>query len=97
MDANYREVDTVTSLDLVTKRYTTLAPMIAARKWHATAVVDGKLFVMGGYNDGYLSSVECLDLETGQRSEMAPMTRVRGRQGAAVLGGKIYVAGGDLG
>ena len=90
-------VTTVMSLDLVTKRYTTLAPMITARLFHATAVLDGKLFVMGGTNGGYtsLSSVECLDLETGQRSEVAPMISPRALHSAAVLGGKIYVAGGS--
>jgi hypothetical protein len=90
-------VNTVMSLDLVTMRYTTLVPLITARSAHAMAVLDGKLFVMGGYN-GYgdsLSSVECLDLETGQRSEMAPMISPREQHGAAVIGGKIYVAGGD--
>ena len=88
-------VTTVMSLDLVTMRYTILAPMITARKWHATAVLDGKLFVMGGFNGGCLSSVECLDLETGQRSEMAPMIPARRNPAAAVLGGKIFVAGGS--
>ena len=98
MDENFHAVTTVMSLDLVTMRYTTLAPMITARRWHATAVLDGKLFVMGGYNNARgsdLSSVECLDLETGQRSEMAPMITARSYHGAAVLGGKIYVAGGS--
>ncbi len=91
------EITTVMRLDLVTKRYTTLAPMITERYHHATAVLDGMLFVFGGYNNGFtsLSSVECLDLETGQRSDMAPMITPRARLGAAVLGGKIYVAGGE--
>ena len=95
-DENGYVGNTVMSLDLVTMRYTILAPMITARYSHATAVLDGKLFVMGGTNNGYtsLSSVECLDLETGQRSEMAPMITGRSSHGAAVLGGKIYVAGG---
>ena len=90
-------VNTVMSLDLVTMRYTTLAPIITARKFHATAVLDGKLFVMGGFNYGgdCLSNVECLDLETGQRSEMAPMIISRQCHGAAVLDGKIFVAGGS--
>ena len=34
-----QRVNTVMSLDLVTKRYTTLAPMITARMHHATAVL----------------------------------------------------------
>ena len=90
-------VNTVMSLDLVTKLCTTLTTMIHPRRGHATAVLNGKLFIMGGENDdgGRLSSVECLDLETGQRSEMAPMTTPRFEHQAAVLDGKIYVAGGS--
>ena len=95
-DGYGHRVNTVMRLDLVMKRYTTLAPMITARSGHATAVLDGKLFVMGGYNGGdRLSSVECLDLETGQRSYMAPMSTAREHHGAVVLGGKIFVAGGS--
>ena len=91
-----KAVNTVMSLDLVTKQYTTLTPMITARNSnHASVVHDGKLFVMGGYNRGNLHSVECLDLETGQWSEMAPMITPRCNHSSAVLGGKIYVAGGD--
>ena len=87
-------VNTVMSLDLVTKRYTTLAPMNTIRFDHVTAVVDGKLYVMGGYNGHALSSVECLDLETWQWSQVAPMSTPRSAAGAAVLGGKILVVGG---
>ena len=43
-----KAVNTVISLDLVTKQYTTLAPMITARNSHASAMLHGKLFVMGG-------------------------------------------------
>jgi N-acetylneuraminic acid mutarotase len=90
-------VNRVMSLDLVTMRYTTLTPMIYLRHSHASAVLDGKLFVMGGSNYGILSNVECLDLETGQWSEMAPMITPRFAHQAAVLDGKIYVAGGSRG
>ena len=89
-------VNTVMSLDLVTMRYTTLVPLITARYEHATAMLDGKLFVIGGdFNYGSLPSVECLDLETGQRSEKSPMITPREKHGAAVIGDKIYVVGGD--
>ena len=90
-------VNRVMSLDLVTMRYTTLVPLITARIYHTMAVLDGKLFVIGGLDSyiHYLSSVECLDLETGQRLEMAPMIKPREQHDAAVLGGKIYVAGGS--
>jgi hypothetical protein len=92
---NVQNTTTVMSLDLVTKRYRTLVPMITARYRHAFVVHDGKLYVMGGYNfSTSLSSVECFDFETGQWSEVKPMTTPRFGHGAAVLGGKIYVAGG---
>ena len=87
----------IMSLDLVTMRYTTLAPMINSRQNHAMVVHDDKLFVMGGFNYGTLPSVECLDLETMQWSEKSPMITPRDSHGAAVLGGKIYVAGGWTG
>ncbi len=47
-DLDGKIVNTVMSLDLVTKQYTTLAPMITARNSHASAMLDGKLFVLGG-------------------------------------------------
>ena len=94
-------VNTVMILDLVTKQYTTLAPMTTARMYHASAVLNDKFYVMGGImggnnNDGFTSvvSVECLDLETGQWSEVAPISAPRDSHGAAVLGGNIYMAGG---
>ena len=69
--------------------------MINARTQHATVVVDGKLYVIGGYDHGELSSVECLDLEQGQWLEVAPMITARRFHGAAVLGRLIFVAGGS--
>ena len=56
---NGQPATTGMSLDLMTMRYTTLAPMITARYSHATAVLDGKLFVMGGYNRSRLLVVLC--------------------------------------
>lgn len=89
-------VNTVMCLDLVTNRYTALAPMITARVDHATAVLNGKLFVIGGSNnEGALSSVECLDLQTGQWSEVTSMITPRWNHSAVVLGGKLFVAGGS--
>jgi N-acetylneuraminic acid mutarotase len=96
-DMNYLDgkiVNTVMSLDLLTKQHRTLAPMITACHSHASAMLDGKLFVLGGYNNGTLSRVECLNMETEQWSEMPSMIVPRGEHGASVLGGKIYVAGG---
>ena len=88
--SSYVEVNSVRILDLVTKRCTTLAPMVTARKWHASAALDRKLFVMGGITDGMpLFSVECLDLDIGRWSAMAPMHMPRYYFAAAALGGKV--------
>merc|ERR1712185_48522 len=83
----------------MTKRCMTLTPMITARFRHSSAVVNGKLFVLGGFNhdEEVLSSVECFDPETGLWSAVSPMSRPRLGAGAAVLGGKIFVAGGSDG
>ena len=46
-----------------------VAPMAAARYAHAVAVLDGKLYAVGGFNNGFLSSVErynpALDVRVG--------------------------------
>ena len=88
-DQNYCIVNTVMSLDLVTMRYTALAPMFTARNGHATVVVDSNLFAIGGSNGDYLSSVECLDLETGEWLEVVPMITARRLHGAAGEGGEL--------
>ena len=88
-------VNTVTSLDLVTKRYTTLAPMIAARARHATAKLGHKLYVAGGDNNGQdLNSVECFDPTTRVWTTIAPMNKARETLQLVVLAGKLYVIGG---
>ena len=73
--------------------------MSTERGAHASVVVNGKLYVIGGFAGGdmdqdFLSSVECLDLETQQWSAVAPMSTERDEVAAAVLGGKIFVTGG---
>ena len=94
-ECQYRTVNTVMKLDLVAQRCKAMVPMNTPRKGHATVVLDGKLFAIGGSNFFSLSNVECLDLATGQWSAATPMTRVRVNHSAAVLGGKIFVAGGQ--
>ena len=58
------------------------------------AVLDGKLYAMGGYNDGFLSSVERYDPALDAWEAVAPMAAARYEPAAAVLDGKLYVAGG---
>ena len=73
-----------------------VAPMAEARISHATAVLDGKLYAVGGYNgddDYYLSSVERYDPALDAWEAVTPMAETR-QSGVAVLDGKLYVVGG---
>ena len=59
------------------------------------AVLDGKLYAVGGYNDGgTLSSVERYDPAHAWEA-VAPMATARSRLAVAVLDGKLYVMGGN--
>ena len=70
--------------------------MATARINHATAVLDGKLYAVGGYNDddGLLSSVERYDPATNAWEEVAPVAVARYFHAVAVLDGKLYAVGG---
>jgi hypothetical protein len=61
--------------------------MSSARFAHGVAVVDGKLYVVGGVDgtNTRLSSVECFDPSTGEWSVVAPMSTARFRHGVAVV------------
>lgn len=72
------------------------ADIITPRWYPAFAVADGKLFVMGGWDEGrnVLGVNEAYDPATNSWSTKAPMpVPVRGAA-AASIDGKIYVAGG---
>ena len=72
--------------------------MSVARSHHAVAVVDGKIYAIGGWDaaDGqYLDSVETYDPQTDSWQQVASMPHARHSHAAAAMGGKIYVSGGD--
>merc|ERR1711965_706562 len=76
--------------------------MAEARQSHAVAVLDGKLYAVGGYNDddGRLSSVERYDPAANAWEAVAPMATARAfpfAPGVAVLDGKLYAVGGSGG
>ena len=61
------------------------------------AVLDGKLYAVGGYNGGHqtLSSVERYDPAVDAWEEVAPMAYERDTHAVAVLDGKLYAVGGE--
>ena len=69
--------------------------MAEARAYPAMAVLDGKLYAVGGGNDGLLSSVERYDPAANAWEAVAPMATARYALGVAVLDGKLYAAGGQ--
>jgi hypothetical protein len=62
-------------------------------------VIDGKLYVAGGYNaaDGSADKLDIYDPATNRWSSGRPLPSARSGAGAAVLGGKLYVIGGFTG
>ena len=77
--------------------WTTKASMTTARDYHQVAVLDGKIYAIGGYNDNdnaHLKSVEKYDPETNTWAPRASMTTARSDHRVAIVDGKIYVMGG---
>ena len=50
-----------------------MAPLAAARFAHAVAVLDGKLYAVGGIHDDEVNSVERYDPATNAWEAVAPM------------------------
>ena len=73
------------------------ASMPTARSDLGVAVVDGKIFAIGGYNAGYLSTNEQYDPATDTWTTKQPMPTPRSSFGIAVYQNKIYAIGGATG
>ena len=87
-------LSSVERYDPATNAWEAVAPMATARLNHATAVLDGKLYAVGGYNGDYhLSSVERYDPALDAWEAVTPMAETR-QSGVVVLDGKLYVVGG---
>jgi uncharacterized protein (TIGR03437 family) len=76
--------------------WTNLAPMPAARQEISTAVLDGKIYTIAGFNGsgGNTSSVYVYNVQTNQWTEVAPLPIATNHNAAAVAAGKIYAFGG---
>jgi hypothetical protein len=79
--------------------WSTMTPMPTARGDFGVAVVNGKIFAIGGLNgDGLpLSTTEEYNPQTNQWSTKTPMPTPRSGFAIAVYLGKIYVIGGTVG
>ncbi len=66
------------------------------RSYHAAAVVNGRIYVMGGAgaDNKPVASVQVYDTATGTWSACADMPTARALFGASAVGGTIYAIGG---
>jgi N-acetylneuraminic acid mutarotase len=72
--------------------------MPTARQHLSSAVVNGKLYAIGGRIAGKssnLANTEAYDPKSNSWTELAPMPTKRGGIAAAVVNGDIYVFGGE--
>lgn len=83
--------------DPAANTWTTKASMATARGDHELAVVDGKIYAIGGVNgngSNCLNSVEEYNPATNTWTTKATMATARGLHEVTVLDGKIYAMGG---
>ncbi len=99
-DSNLNEV-----FDTATGTWSTRAPAPTARNSAAAAVIDGKIYVVGGRrfiksSDGKtrmsnFATLEVYDPRTDRWETKAPMPQGQGGLGAAVVDGKLHACGGE--
>jgi len=94
-----RVLSTVEEYDPVTETWTRKADMPTARGWMSpsSAVVDGKIYVIGGWNGRTISTVEVYDPATDTWTRKADMLTGRDCTAMVALDGKIYAIGGAVG
>src|SRR5207244_2077421 len=83
--------------DPATDSWTIRAPLPRPLNHPAAAGLNGRLYVMGGFDNGTGRPVASLyeyDPATDTWAERAPMPTARGALAAATLGGLIYAVGG---
>jgi N-acetylneuraminic acid mutarotase len=79
--------------------WTTMSPMLTARGGFGVAVVDGKIYAIGGLtgNDLPVSITEEYNPQTNQWTSKTPMPTPRSGFAITVYQNKIYVIGGSVG
>ena len=95
---NVMLTETVEAFDLQLRAWAEVATMSVGRCCHAAAVVDGKIYVIGGYDSDLqdVDSVEAYDPQADSWQQVASMPQPRRLHKAVAMGGKIYVSGGNL-
>ena len=75
--------------------WTSKSPMPTPRTEVAAALLDGKIYVIGGFDSqGETNLVEAYDISKDFWGKIAPLPMPLHHTGAASVGGKVYVIGG---
>lgn len=106
--ANFNDhFDTASTLvfDPITGVWSPAPDMPTARNSHAAAVIDGKMYVVGGrqfteqengeYANVNVASLEVYDPEAESWKTLAPLPQAAGGIAATSVDGKLYVFGGE--
>lgn len=101
---NVRVTDSLNNIDDQPLSLLVSAPLPAVWQYRAfmstprtgpgAAVIDGKLYVVGGFSGPAIGNLEEYDPVSGAWTTRAPMPTPRGRVAVGVINGLLYVAGG---
>jgi N-acetylneuraminic acid mutarotase len=89
--------------DITTGSWSSAAPMLTARNHHGAALIDGKIYVVGGRIgstfiiglSNNVSTNEVYDVAKNTWSSVLGMPTARSGVGTAVLNGQMHVLGGE--
>lgn len=90
-DSGNSLVSAVQCFDFETWKWTALKSMIQPRIGYCSAVLNGKIYVAGGFPS---ATVECYDPKTNEWTPAAPMCRSRANAEMVAHNGYLYVFGG---
>jgi N-acetylneuraminic acid mutarotase len=90
-------------LDIATNSWSSLAPMLTARNHHGAALINGRIYVVGGRIgstfiiglSNNVSTNEVYDVAKNTWSSVVGMPTPRSGIGVAVLNGRMHVLGGE--
>ena len=90
-------IDLIEIYNLAENKWTTLDTKLQSKRFgHSAVVHKKKLFVIGGFYQDSLSSVEVYSSETNQFSFVSPMSKARIYFGCSVFNNSLIVYGGRL-
>jgi kelch-like protein 18 len=88
-------VSTVEVYDCISNKWRLAESMMTNRSRVAVAVLQGRLYAIGGYNGlERLHTVEVFEPETKKWKKVSSISKSRSALGSAVLNNKLYVCGG---